>query len=145
MTPSLKTIVIADITNFTINMDTGVTVIGNRRGGASGNISKERQLNMARRQGASVSTDSKYGAGGNRQGGTSLNTAKLDGETEELKHKTVDLSVGKLIAQGDIFGYEDIEKKLLFIQGDRPRRCLRKISYSVTTWGFSQILVARSF
>lgn len=81
-------------------MDTGVTVIGNRRGGASGNISKERQLNMARRQGASVSTDSKYGAGGNRQGGTSLNTAKLDGETEELKHKTVDLSVGKLIAQG---------------------------------------------
>jgi len=81
-------------------MDLATTTIGNRRGGASGNISKERQLNMARRQGASVSTDSKYGAGGNRQGGTSLNTAKLDGETEELKHKTVDLSVGKLIAQG---------------------------------------------
>ncbi len=83
-------------------MDTGVTVIGNKRGCASGNISKERQLNIARRQGASVATDSKYGAGGNRQGGTSLNTAKLDGETEELKHKTVDLSVGKLIAQGDL-------------------------------------------
>ena len=82
-------------------MDLGVTTIGNRRGGASGNISKERQLNMARRQGAAVTTDTKYGAGGNRQGGTSLNTAKLDGETEELKHKTVDLSVGKLIAQGD--------------------------------------------
>ena len=82
-------------------MDLATTTIGNRRGGASGNISKERQLNMARRQGAAVSTDSKYGAGGNRQGGTSLNTAKLDGETEELKHKTVDLSVGKLIAQGD--------------------------------------------
>ena len=86
---------------LSINMDLATTTIGNRRGGASGNISKERQLNMARRQGAAVSTDSKYGAGGNRQGGTSLNTAKLDGETEELKHKTVDLSVGKLIAQGD--------------------------------------------
>ena len=47
-----------------------------------------------------MSTESKYGAGGNTQKGTSLNTAKLDAETEELKHKTMDLSVGKLIAQG---------------------------------------------
>jgi hypothetical protein len=37
-----------------------------------------------------------YGAGGNVQKGTSLNTAKLDAETEELKHKTVDLAVGKV-------------------------------------------------
>jgi hypothetical protein len=37
-----------------------------------------------------------YGAGGNTQKGTSLNTAKLDAETEELKHKTVDISVGKV-------------------------------------------------
>jgi len=77
-----------------------VTVIGNRRGGAQGGMGKERQVNLARRQGASVSTESKYGAGGNTQKGTSLNTAKLDAETEELKHKTLDLSVGKLIAQG---------------------------------------------
>ena len=28
--------------------------------------------------------------------GTTLNTAKLDAETEELKHKTVDLNVGKV-------------------------------------------------
>merc|ERR1712226_769149 len=34
------------------------------------------------------------------QKGTSLNTAKLDQETDELKHKTVDMNVGKLIAQG---------------------------------------------
>jgi hypothetical protein len=27
-----------------------------------------------------------------------LNTAKLDAETEELKHKTVDISVGKVKA-----------------------------------------------
>ena len=77
-----------------------VTVIGNRRGGAQGGMGKERQVNLARRQGASVSTENKYGAGGNTQKGTSLNTAKLDAETEELKHKTMDLSVGKLIAQG---------------------------------------------
>ena len=55
---------------------------------------------MARRAGANISTEQKYGGGGNRQGGTSLNTAKLDAETEELKHKTVDKSVGQLIAQG---------------------------------------------
>merc|ERR1712142_79160 len=61
---------------------------------------KERAVNLARRQGAAVSTESKYGAGGNTQKGTSLNTTKLDAETEELKHKTLDLSVGKLIAQG---------------------------------------------
>merc|ERR1711972_1186743 len=78
-----------------------VTVIGNRRGGGTGGGgNKERQVNLARRQGAAVSTESKYGAGGNTQKGTSLNTAKLDAETEELKHKTVDKSVGQLIAQG---------------------------------------------
>ena len=105
-----------------------VTVIGNKRGGASGNISKERQLNIARRQGAQVSTDTKYGAGGNRQGGTSLNTAKLDGENEELKHKTVDLSVGKLIAQGDFLTFLDLfQTAMTSFQGGRPRRCLRKI------------------
>jgi len=80
--------------------NTAPTVIGNRRGGNTGNVSKERQLNMARRAGANISTEQKYGGGGNRQGGTSLNTAKLDAETEELKHKTVDKSVGQLIAQG---------------------------------------------
>jgi len=77
-----------------------VTVIGNRRGGANSGMGKERAVNLARRQGANVATESKYGAGGNTQKGTSLNTAKLDAETEELRHKTLDLSVGKLIAQG---------------------------------------------
>ena len=77
-----------------------VTVIGNRTGGNKGGMSKERQVNLARRQGAGVSTEQKYGGGGNKQGGTGLNTAKLDAETEELRHKTVDKSVGQLIAQG---------------------------------------------
>lgn len=104
-----------------------VTVIGNRRGGASGNISKERQLNIARRQGAQVSTDTKYGAGGNRQGGTSLNTAKLDGENEELKHKTVDLSVGKLIAQGDFLTFLDLfQTAMAFFSGRQAKEMSQK-------------------
>jgi len=77
-----------------------VTVIGSRRNAAGGGGNKERQLNMARRQGEKITTESKYGAGGNTQKGTSLNTAKLDAETEELKHKTVDMSVGKAIQKG---------------------------------------------
>jgi len=76
-----------------------VTVIGNRRGPGGGQ-NKTQQINAARRQGMAVSTESKYGGGGNTQKGTTLNTMKLDQETEELKHKTVDMSVGKAIAQG---------------------------------------------
>jgi len=75
------------------------TVIGNRRH-QMGGANKEKAVNIARRQGMAVSTDTKYGAGGNTQKGTSMNTAKLDAETEELKHKTVDLNLGKLIQKG---------------------------------------------
>lgn len=76
-----------------------VTIIGSRRNQAAGGGNKERALNIARRQGAAIVTETKYGAGGNVQKGTSLNTAKLDAETEELKHKTVDISVGKVLQQ----------------------------------------------
>jgi len=70
-----------------------VTVIGNRRGGGTGGGNKDRQVNLARRQGVAVSTETKYGAGGNTQKGTSLNTAKLDQETEELSHKKVNFAL----------------------------------------------------
>ena len=40
------------------------------------------------------------GASQNKQHGTTLNTAKLDRETEELKHEKVTQDVGKLIQQG---------------------------------------------
>lgn len=40
------------------------------------------------------------GAGTNKQHGTTKNTAKLDRETEELKHDTVPLDLGRLIQQG---------------------------------------------
>lgn len=39
------------------------------------------------------------GAGTNKQHGTTKNTAKLDRETEELKHDTVPLDIGRLIQQ----------------------------------------------
>lgn len=40
------------------------------------------------------------GAATNKQHVTTKNTAKLDRETEELKHDKVPLAVGKLIQQG---------------------------------------------
>jgi len=40
------------------------------------------------------------GGGANRQHVTTKNTAKLDRETEELKHDQVPLELGKLIQQG---------------------------------------------
>lgn len=40
------------------------------------------------------------GGGANKQHVTTKNTAKLDRETDELKHDTVPLDLGKLIQQG---------------------------------------------
>lgn len=40
------------------------------------------------------------GAGTNKQHQTTKNTAKLDRESEELKHDKVSLDVGKIIQQG---------------------------------------------
>eukprot|EP00045_Choanoeca_perplexa_P022940 m.11408 g.11408 ORF g.11408 m.11408 type:complete len:149 (+) comp9810_c0_seq1:113-559(+) len=54
-------------------------------------------VNDARRKGETVTTSVKYGAGGNKQRSTDKNTARLDEETEELKHETLSLSVGKAI------------------------------------------------
>nr|CAD7576850.1 unnamed protein product [Timema californicum] len=57
-------------------------------------------VNAARRQGVAVDTQSKWGAATNKQHLTTKNTAKLDRETEELKHDKVPLDLGKLIQQG---------------------------------------------
>lgn len=40
------------------------------------------------------------GAGTNKQHQTTKNTAKLDRESEELKHDKISLDVGKIIQQG---------------------------------------------
>lgn len=56
-------------------------------------------VNAARRRGDNVNTEQRYGAASNKQHQTSLNTLRLDEETEELKHDKVSLNVGKLIMQ----------------------------------------------
>ena len=76
-----------------------VTIIGNRSGGRGASKSAS-AVNAARRRGEAVATEQKYGAGQNKHSVTSMNTAKLDRETEELKHDKVDLSVGRLIQKG---------------------------------------------
>ncbi|CAG0898452.1 unnamed protein product [Darwinula stevensoni] len=57
-------------------------------------------LNAAQRQGVPVETTKKFNAGTNKHTGTTLNTTRLDRETEELKHDKVTLDVGRLIQQG---------------------------------------------
>jgi len=76
-----------------------VTVIGNR-GAGRGSGKSTSAVNAARRRGDAVSTEQKYGAGQNKHSVSSMNTAKLDRETEELKHDKISLDVGKLIQKG---------------------------------------------
>jgi len=57
-------------------------------------------VNTARRTGQTVETSQKFGAGTNKQHGTTLNVSKLDQETEELKHAALSQDVSKLIMQG---------------------------------------------
>ncbi|KAF2363461.1 Cro/C1-type helix-turn-helix domain [Trinorchestia longiramus] len=63
-------------------------------------LKTEQAVNKARRSGAPVETSSKFGAASNRRNPTTLNTARLDRETEELKHSKVSSDVSKLIMQG---------------------------------------------
>nr|CAG4651476.1 EOG090X0ILG [Simocephalus serrulatus]SVE94615.1 EOG090X0ILG [Simocephalus serrulatus] len=60
----------------------------------------DKVVNAARRQGLEVETVTKYGAATNKHTGTTLNTAKLDQESEELKHQTLSLDIAKLIQKG---------------------------------------------
>ncbi|XP_066592090.1 endothelial differentiation-related factor 1 homolog [Prorops nasuta] len=63
-------------------------------------LKSEQAINTARRQGVAIETQVKWGGGANKQHVTTKNTAKLDRETEELKHDKVPLDLGKLIQQG---------------------------------------------
>nr|SVE73935.1 EOG090X0ILG [Daphnia atkinsoni] len=60
----------------------------------------DKVVNAARRQGLEVETVTKYGAATNKHTGTSLNTAKLDQESEELKHASLSMDIAKLIQKG---------------------------------------------
>jgi len=60
---------------------------------------KKVAINKAIQQGEKVELEKKYNAGSNKHHGTSLNTAKLDAETEKLSHNKVGLETGRLIQQ----------------------------------------------
>jgi len=76
-----------------------VTVL-KKRGPKASALKSEQAVNAARRQGVQVETQQKWGAGSNKQHVAAKNTAKLDRETEELRHETITLEVEKLIQQG---------------------------------------------
>lgn len=76
-----------------------VTVLRKKAPKAS-TLKTETAVNQARRQGIPVETSQKYNAGTNKQHTAPKNTAKLDRETDELKHRTVSHDVAKLIMQG---------------------------------------------
>jgi len=59
----------------------------------------QQAINAAQKQGIPIETNKKYGAATNKHSATTLNTTKLDRETEELHHNTVSIDVAKLIQQ----------------------------------------------
>lgn len=61
------------------------------------NAKAPKVINAAQRQGIAVETNKKFNAATNKQHQTTMNTAKLDQETEALSHNTVGADVGKLI------------------------------------------------
>lgn len=77
-----------------------VPVTLRKRAPKASTLKSEQAVNAARRQGFVVETQTKWGAGANKQHETNKNTAKLDRETEELKHDKVPLDLGRLIQQG---------------------------------------------
>lgn len=80
--------------------DTSVTILRGKQAFKPGVAKSEAAVNAARRRGEAVSTEMKFGAASNKHTGTSLNTTKLDRETEELRHDRVPLELGKLIMKG---------------------------------------------
>jgi len=81
-------------------MDEEVTVLRKKMPKGGSALKTEQAVNSARRQGVAIDTQQKYGAATNKHQPSTANATKLDHETEELKHQTVSLDVGKLIMQG---------------------------------------------
>ena len=76
-----------------------VTVLRKKAPKAS-DLKSQKAINAAQKSGKEIETSKKFSAGTNKKPTTSLNTAKLDRETEDLHHNTIGLDVGKLIQQG---------------------------------------------
>jgi putative transcription factor len=66
---------------------------------ANKTLKSQSEINAAQRRGEKLDTSKKYFAGSNRQHKVDMNTARLDEETEELKHEHVPLELGKIIQQ----------------------------------------------
>jgi putative transcription factor len=73
-----------------------VTVLRKRPQKASA-LRTQQAVNAAQRQGIPVETSKKFNAATNKNHVGSLNTAKLDRESEELHHDRIGMDVGKLI------------------------------------------------
>lgn len=71
-----------------------------KRAPKASQMRSQQAINAAQRSGASIETSKKFSAGQNKQHSAAKNTAKLDRETDELHHETLDLAVCKLIQQG---------------------------------------------
>jgi len=93
---------IGDLKTSAIKMDTEVTIL--RKKVPTGGLKSNQAVNAARRTGAEIETKQKTDAGKNTHahahGIDKSHAFKLETETEELKHATVTLEVGKLIQQG---------------------------------------------
>ncbi|KAK9457614.1 multi protein bridging factor 1-domain-containing protein [Dipodascopsis uninucleata] len=78
-----------------------VTVIGQKANARQASAAKSNaELNAARRAGAVVSTDKKYGAGSNRTVGTDgQRLTKIDRETDVAPPPKLDIQVGKAISK----------------------------------------------
>jgi putative transcription factor len=75
-----------------------VTVLRKKPPKASA-MKTQQAINAAQKQGIPIETNKKYAAGTNKHSATTLNTTKLDRETEELHHQTVTQDVARLIQQ----------------------------------------------
>ncbi|KAK9462709.1 multi protein bridging factor 1-domain-containing protein [Lipomyces oligophaga] len=78
-----------------------VTVIGQKASARSAAAARSNSaINAARRTGTVVSTDKKFGAGGNRGGsGEGQRLAKVDRENDVVAPPKIDMSVGKAISK----------------------------------------------
>ncbi|KAJ0964899.1 hypothetical protein J5N97_026037 [Dioscorea zingiberensis] len=76
-------------------------VVIRKKAPASGAMKDEKAVNAARRSGADIETVKKFTAGTNKaaSSGTSLNTKKLEEETENLSHDRVPSELKKNIMQ----------------------------------------------
>ncbi|CAI8048872.1 Endothelial differentiation-related factor 1 [Geodia barretti] len=62
----------------------------------------QKALNQAQRKGQGIETSKKFTAATNKQHSAAKDTAKLDRETEQLRHDTVTLSLSRALQQARV-------------------------------------------